>query len=216
MPRYLGVSDAVGVASGSAALQLALLACGLGPGDEVITTPHTFFATAEAISQVGATPVFADIQPDTYNLDPELVEEAITPRTRAIIPVHLYGQTGGYARDHGRCPTAWPSGDRGRGSGAWRHPLRPAGRRHRRSGLFQLLPSKNLGCYGDGGMVTTDDPELAARLRRLRDHGRTGKYEHVEVGWGARLDALQAAILAAKLPHLDGWNDGRRAAAAAL
>ena len=212
--RYLGVSEAVGVASGSAALQLALLACGIGPGDEVITTPHTFFATAEAISQVGATPVFADIQADTYNLDPELVENAITPHTRAIIPVHLYGQPAdmleimAVARRHGLKVIE----DAAQAHGATHYGRRAGGIGD--LACFSFFPSKNLGCYGDGGMVTTDDPDLAARLRRLRDHGRTGKYEHAEVGWGARLDALQAAILSAKLRHLDEWNDGRRAAAA--
>jgi dTDP-4-amino-4,6-dideoxygalactose transaminase len=211
--RYLGVSEAVGVASGSAALQLALLACGIGPGDEVITTPHTFFATAEAISQVGATPVFADIQADTYNLDPELVENAITSRTRAIIPVHLYGQT---ADMHEIMAVARRHRLKVIEDAAQAHGATHYGRRAGGIGdlaCFSFFPSKNLGCYGDGGMVTTADPELAARVRRLRDHGRTGKYEHAEVGWAARLDGLQAAILGAKLPHLDECNDARRAAA---
>ncbi len=211
--RYVGVSEAVGVASGSAALQLALLACGIGPGDEVITTPHTFFATAEAISQVGATPVFADIQPDTYNLDPERVEQAITRRTRAIMPVHLYGQTAdmreivALARRHGLRVIE----DAAQAHGATHYGQRAGGIGD--LACFSFFPSKNLGCYGDGGMVTTADPDLAAHLRRLRDHGRTSKYEHAEVGWGARLDSLQAAILGAKLPHLEEWNTCRRAAA---
>jgi dTDP-4-amino-4,6-dideoxygalactose transaminase len=210
---YIHAQEAVGVASGTGALHLALLACGIGPGDEVITTPHTFFATAEAISQVGATPVFADIQPDTYNLDPECVQAAITERTKAIIPVHLYGQPADMrelthiARQHGLRVIE---------DAAQAHGAEYYGQRIGALGdlaCFSFFPSKNLGCYGDGGMITTNDPDLAARVRRLRDHGRTGKYEHAELGWGSRLDALQAAILGAKLPYLQEWNDKRRAAA---
>lgn len=201
----------VGVASGTAALHLALLACGVGPGDEVITTPFTFFATAEAISQTGARPVFVDIDPHTYNLNPELIEAAITPRTRAIIPVHLYGQIAemddilAIARRHGLRVIE---------DAAQAHAAEYKGRRAGSMGdlaCFSFYPSKNLGCYGDGGMVTGSDPDLIQRVRKLRDHGRTSKYEHDEVGWGYRLDALQAAILGAKLPHLEAWTEARRA-----
>jgi dTDP-4-amino-4,6-dideoxygalactose transaminase len=212
--RFVGAEAAVGVASGTAALHLALLACGIGPGDEVITTPFTFYATAEAISQAGATPVFVDIAPDSYNLDPAKIQAAITSRTRAIVPVHLYGQSAdvdeilAIARQHGLRVIE---------DAAQAHAAEHRGRRCGSMGdlaCFSFYPSKNLGCYGDGGMVTGNDPVLLARVRRLRDHGRVGKYEHVELGWGSRLDALQAAILGAKLPHLETWTEQRRAAAA--
>jgi dTDP-4-amino-4,6-dideoxygalactose transaminase len=212
--RYVGAEAAIGVASGTAALHLALLACGVGPGDEVITTPFTFYATAEAINQAGATPVFVDIAPDTYNLDPAKIEAAITPRTRAIVPVHLYGQS---ADMDAILAIARQYGLRVIEDAAQAHAAEHHGRRCGSLGdlaCFSFYPSKNLGCYGDGGMVTGSDPALLARIRRLRDHGRVGKYEHVELGWGSRLDALQAAILGAKLPHLDRWTAQRRAAAA--
>ncbi len=201
----------VGVASGTAALHLALLACGVGPGDEVITTPFSFFATAEAISQTGARPVFVDIDPHTYNLNPELIEAAITPRTRAIMPVHLYGQM---AEMDDILTLARRHGLRVIEDAAQAHAAEYKGRRAGSLGdlaCFSFYPSKNLGCYGDGGMVTGNDPDLIQRVRKLRDHGRTSKYEHDEVGWGYRLDALQAAILGAKLPHLEAWTDARRA-----
>ncbi len=211
--RYLGVAHAAGVASGTAALHLALLACGVGPGDEVITTPFTFYATAEAVAQAGATPVFVDILADTYTLDPARIEAAITPRTRAIIPVHLYGQAADMDEitDIARRHHLWVIEDAAQAHGATY--------RGQHCGAigdvacFSFYPSKNLGSYGDAGLVTTDNPEIDARVRRLRDHGRVGKYEHVELGWGYRLDALQAAILAAKLPHLEDWVERRRAAA---
>ena len=210
---YLGASEAVGVASGTAALHLALLACGIGPGDEVITTPLTFYATAESVVQAGATPIFVDILPDSYNIDPAKIEAAITPRTRAIMPVHLYGQAadmdeiGAIARRHNLrviedAAQAHGALYRGRHCGAIGDVA-----------CFSFYPSKNLGGYGDGGMLTTNNPEIATRVRRLRDHGRVGKYEHVELGWAYRLDALQAAILGAKLPYLDDWVARRRAAA---
>jgi dTDP-4-amino-4,6-dideoxygalactose transaminase len=210
---YLGVAEAVGVASGTAALHLALLACGVGPGDEVITTPLTFYATAESVVQAGATPVFVDILPDTCNIDPSRIEAAITPRTRAIIPVHLYGQAADMDEimDVARRHRLWVIEDAAQAHGALY--------RGRQCGAigdvacFSFYPSKNLGGYGDGGMLTTQSPEIAARVRRLRDHGRVGKYEHVELGWAYRLDALQAAILGAKLPYLDGWVTRRRVAA---
>ena len=211
--EYVGVRESAGVASGTAALHLAFLACGIGPGDEVITTDFTFYATAEAIGQAGATPVFVDIEPDTYNMDPGKIEAAIGPRTRAIVPVHLYGQAAemddivAIARRH----RLWVIED-----AAQAHAAEYRGRRCGGIGdiaCFSFYPSKNLGCYGDGGIVTSDDPGLIQRVRRLRDHGRTGKYEHADLGWGYRLDAIQAAILAAKLPHLEAWTEQRRAAA---
>jgi dTDP-4-amino-4,6-dideoxygalactose transaminase len=211
--RAIGVTEGAGVASGTAALHLALLACGVRPGDEVITTPFTFYATAEAISQAGASPVFADICPDTYNIDPAGIEAAITPRTKAIVPVHLFGQAAdmdeilAIARRHGLRVIE---------DAAQAHLAEYRGRRCGSIGdiaCFSFFPSKNLGAYGDGGMVTSDDPDLMARVRRLRDHGRIGKYEHAELGWGYRLDALQAAILGAKLPHLEDWTERRRQAA---
>jgi len=211
--RFVGVSEAAGVASGTAALHLALLAAGIGPGDEVITTPFTFYATAEAIEQAGATPVFVDITPDTYNIDSSKIEAGITSRTRGIVPVHLFGQAAdmdaimAVARAHG----LWVIED-----AAQAHAAEHRGRRCGSMGdlaCFSFYPSKNLGGYGDGGMVTSSNAALMARVRRLRDHGRIGKYEHLELGWAYRLDALQAAILSAKLPHVEAWTAARQAAA---
>lgn len=208
---FLGARAAVGVASGTAALELALLACGVGPGDEVITTAHTFMATAEAISHTGARPVFVDIDPATYGVDPTRVEDAITQRTRAIMPVHLYGQ-----------PTDMPAlvdiarrhGLRIIEDAAQAHGAEVEGRRCGTIGDlagFSFYPGKNLGAYGDAGAVTGDDEDLLAQVRKLRDHGRKTKYEHDEVGFGERLDALQAAILGVKLRHLETWTELRRA-----
>ncbi len=211
---YCQARHAVGLSSGTAAIELTLRALGVGPGDEVITTPFTFIATAEAISAVGARPVFADIQAATYNLDPAAVEAAITPRTRALLPVHLYGQpadTGALAaiaQRHGLFLIE---------DAAQAHGAEIDGRRVGSLGdaaCFSFYPGKNLGCYGDGGAVTTDDEALAGRLRKLRDHGRVSKYVHDELGYGHRLDALQAAVLSAKLPHLDAANAARRRLAA--
>lgn len=207
----VGAQGAVGVASGTAAIRLALLAVGVGPGDEVITTAHTFIATAEAISQTGAKPVFVDIDSRTYNLDPDKVEAAISPRTKVILPVHLYGQPAALgplleiAKLHG----LWLIED-----AAQAHAAEYDGKQCGSIGslaCFSFYPGKNLGAYGDAGAVTGDDPELLARVRKLRDHGRTSKYEHDEIGFGDRIDALQAAILAAKLPHLNEWTEARRA-----
>lgn len=208
---WVGVRGAVGVASGTAALHLALRACGVGPGDEVITTAYTFVATAEAISQVGATPVFVDIEPATFNLDPALVERAITPCTKAIVPVHLYGQP---ARMDALVEIARRHRLRLIEDAAQAHGSAYRGTRVGGFGdlaCFSFFPGKNLGAYGDGGAVTGNDEELLARVRRLRDHGRTTKYEHVELGFGERLDALQAAVVAVKLDYIDAWNDARRA-----
>jgi dTDP-4-amino-4,6-dideoxygalactose transaminase len=208
--NYIGVTGAVGIASGTAALHLSLLACGVGPGDEVITTAHTFFATAEMISHTGARPIFVDIDPRTYNLDPNRVEAAITPRTRAIVPVHLYGQPAQMdslleiAQRHNLwliedAAQAHGATFKGRHCGAWGH-----------LACFSFYPGKNLGAYGDGGMVTGADETLLAKVRLWRNHGRTQKYEHEEIGWGERLDALQAAILGVKLNYLEQWTEARR------
>jgi len=210
---YQGTRRAVGVASGTAAIFLILKALGIGPGDEVITTPHTFIATVEPVIELGARPVFVDIDPATYNLDPAGIEAAITERTKALMPVHLYGQMApmdailAVARRH-NLPVIEDA--------AQAHGAEAEGQRCGSLGdiaCFSFFPSKNLGCYGDGGMVTSNNAELLARVRRLRDHGRVAKYEHVELGWAYRLDALQAAVLSAKLPHLDAWTVARRRAA---
>jgi dTDP-4-amino-4,6-dideoxygalactose transaminase len=207
---HAGARGAVGVASGTAALMLALRACGVGPGDEVITTAHTFVATAEAISQTGATPVFVDIDLRTFNLDPALVDEAITSRTRAIVPVHLYGQPAAMDElaEIASRRGIWLIEDAAQAHGAEYRGRRCGSLGH--MACFSFYPGKNLGAYGDAGAVTSDDEALLARVRRLRDHGRTTKYEHDEIGFGERLDALQAAILGAKLPHLEAWTESRR------
>ncbi|MCA9049394.1 MAG: DegT/DnrJ/EryC1/StrS family aminotransferase [Planctomycetaceae bacterium] len=207
---YCDARYAIGCASGTDALILSLLALGVGPGDEVITSPFTFFASAGAIHRVGARPKFVDIDPVTYNLDPQQLEDAVDHKTKAIMPVHIFGQ----------CADMEP---------IWRLAVRHnipivedacqsigAEYRGRRAGVlgtvgcFSFFPTKNLGGAGDGGIMTTDDPELAARLRRLRVHGDVGGYNHVEVGFNSRLDALQAAVLRVKLRHLESWTEGRR------
>ena len=208
---------AVGCASGSDALLLALMALGVGPGDEVVTTPYTFFATASAVTRLGATPVFADIDPDTYNVDLQGVLRRLTPRTKVFLPVHLFGQTVPIeeiaphleergvkvVEDAAQAFGAWRRvGDRILRAGAWGD-----------VGCFSFFPTKNLGGCGDGGMVTARDPEIVARLRQLRVHGEGAAYFHQEVGLNSRLDALQAAILDVKLPHLEEWNEARRQAA---
>jgi len=209
--KYCGAKYCVGVASGTAALHLTLLACGIGPGDEVITTPFTFIATAEAISHCGAKPVFVDIDPQTYNIDPTKIEAAITERTRAIVPVHLYGQPAdmdpilAIARRYGLKVVE---------DAAQAHGAEYKGKRTGTLGdvaCFSFYPGKNLGAYGDAGMVVGDDEIVLPRVRSLRDHGRTSKYEHQEIGWGERLDALQAAILRVKLHYLEFWTEARRA-----
>jgi dTDP-4-amino-4,6-dideoxygalactose transaminase len=210
---YCAAAHAVGCASGSDALLLPLLALDIGPGDEVITSPYTFFATAGSIWRTGARPVFVDIEPDTYNIDPARIESAIRPRTKAIIPVHLYGQTADMgpikeiAGRHG-LPVIE---DAAQAIGAVYQ-----GRRAGTLGdvaAFSFYPSKNLGGFGDGGMMTTDDPQLARRMARLRVHGMEPKYHHHEVGFNSRLDAFQAAVLRVKLRHLDAWTSLRREAA---
>ncbi len=211
---FCGANYGIGVASGTAALFLALAALDIGPGDEVITPPFTFFATAATVAHRGARPVFVDIDEATYNLNPELVEAAITPRTRAIIAVHLFGHPAEMdalqeiARRHG----LWLIEDAAQAHGA-----RYRGKRVGTLGdvaCFSFYPAKNLGAYGDAGMVVTDDPKLADRLRRLRNHGQRKRYDHVELGYAERMDGMQAAVLRAKLPYLEERNRARRERAA--
>jgi dTDP-4-amino-4,6-dideoxygalactose transaminase len=211
---YVGAGQAVGVASGSDALLLALMACGVGPGDEVVTVPYTFFATAGAISRLGAKPVFVDIKPDTYNIDSSRVEAAVTARTKAILPVHLYGQC---AEMEPILHIASPKKiavieDAAQAIGASRR-SRHAGTLGQ-VGCFSFFPSKNLGGFGDGGMVTTNDQALADRVRMLRVHGSRVKYVHEMIGMNSRLDALQAAVLRVKLKYLEEWTKGRQRNAA--
>jgi dTDP-4-amino-4,6-dideoxygalactose transaminase len=208
--HYLGVKHAVGVASGTDALHLALLAAGLKRGDEVITTPFTFIATAEAISYVGAVPVFVDIDPDSFNIDISKIAPAITRKTKAIIPVHLYGQPADMerlmelAKKHSLkviedCAQSFGAEYHGEKTGAIGD-----------LGCFSFFPSKNLGGYGDGGMVTTNDNDLAAHLLSLRNHGSRVRYHHEEVGFNSRLDEIQAAIIRVKFKHIDAYNAMRR------
>ena len=229
---YLGVRHAIGLNSGTDALTIGLRALDIGPGDEVITTPFSFFATSETVLLIGAVPVFVDLTPDGFLLDPEAVAAAVTERTRAILPVHLYGELAPMdelshiARRHdlrvledaaqafgARAPApgtpaeaGGPVDDaprRGRSAGALGH-----------AGAFSFYPTKNLGALGDGGLLTTDDDTIAARARRLRNHGSEQRYQHLEPGYNSRLDALQAAWLRVKLPHLDGRTQDRRRVAA--
>ncbi len=210
---YSEVRHAVGVADGTIALQLALMACGVGPGDEVITVAHTFFATAEAIALVGARPVFADIDPCTYTIDVRQVGQKISARTRAIVPVHLYGQPADIdpildaARRHG----LWVIEDACQAHGARYKGRRVGGLGH--LAAFSFYCSKNLGAYGEAGMVTTDDDELARKVQLLRDHGSPERYHHEVIGLNGRPDEIQAIVLRVKLPHLEGWNCSRQAAA---
>lgn len=206
---FCEADHAVGISSGTDALHLALLACGIKPGDEVITSPMTFVATAEAISMSGARPVFCDIDPQTYNLDPEQIERAISPLTRAIIPVHLYGQPADMdvINEVAQMHKLHVIEDAAQAHGA-----RYKGRRVGTLGdvaCFSFYPGKNLGAYGDAGAVVTNDRTIADRIRLLRDHGRRDKYEHLVEGFGNRLDALQAAVLRVKLKHLEQWNAKR-------
>ncbi len=207
---YVGCRFGIGVASGTDALRLALAALEIGPGDEVITTPFTFVATANTVSHAGATPVFVDIDPRTFNLDPDLVEKAITPRTKAIVPVHLFGQTAemeplrAIARRHGLRIIE----DAAQAIGA-----EEAGQRAGSLGdigCFSFYPTKNLGAYGDGGMVTTNDADLAERVDMLRRHGSKKKYYNEILGFNSRLDEIQAALLRVKLRYLDEWTENRQ------
>jgi dTDP-4-amino-4,6-dideoxygalactose transaminase len=211
---YCGSKYAVGVSSGSDALLVSLMALDIKPGDEVITTPFTFFATAGSIVRTGATPVFVDVDPDSFNIDPKLIEKSITPRTKAIMPVHLFGQV------------------------AQMKPIMELAEKHKLAviedacqsigarqdgiscgnfgdfGCFSFFPSKNLGCFGDGGLVTTNNEEMAKKLMLLRDHGQNPRYFYKMIGGNFRLDALQAAVLGVKLKYLESWSAKRRANAA--
>ena len=213
--RYVGVRHAVGCASGTDALILALAALDVGPGHEVLTTPFSFFATASCAYRVGARPRFADIDARTFNVDPERLDAAVGPRTRALLPVHLFGQSADMDSvleigERRRVPVVE---DAAQALGATYQSAR-SGAELRcgalgRIGCYSFFPSKNLGGFGDGGMLVTSDDGLAARLRELRVHGGQQMYHHREVGWNSRLDALQAAVLRVKLPHLDRWSMGR-------
>jgi dTDP-4-amino-4,6-dideoxygalactose transaminase len=211
---FCGVPHAVAVGNGTDALRFALVAAGVRPGDEVVTSPLTFIATTEAIAQAGGKAVFADVDPRSRTLDPARVEQALTPRTRAILPVHLYGQTADMApildlaKRHGLLVVE----DACQAHGA-RYGERAAGSLGAAAG-FSFYPTKNLSACGEGGIVTTGSAEIASRVRRLRDHGQAEKYRHVEEGWNGRLDALQCAILRIKLRRLEAWNGRRRALAA--
>ena len=211
---YCVTKFAVGVASGTDALRLALLACGIGPNDEVITTPFTFAATAETIVQCGAIPVFIDINARNYNIDPGNIEHSITPRTKAILPVHLYGQAVDMdpvmdlAQKYNLkviedCAQAIGAEYKGRKVGSIGN-----------AGCLSFFPSKTLGAYGDGGMVVTNEPEIANKVNLLRKHGANTSYYHLLPGFNSRLDTLQAAILSVKLKHLNNWNEVRRSKAA--
>jgi dTDP-4-amino-4,6-dideoxygalactose transaminase len=213
--RYCNAEHAIGVGSGTEALHLALLGCGIGPGDEVITVANTFIATIEAIILVGARPVFVDINPDTYTLDTSQIESKINNRTKAILPVHLYGHTADMdpilalakayklkvIEDACQAHGAMYKGKRAGSIGD--------------AGCFSFYFTKNLGAYGEAGMVTTSDPDLAKKCRMARDHGSSVKYHHQIMGINGRLDEIQAAVLRAKLPHLDHWNNLRRGLAQA-
>jgi UDP-2-acetamido-2-deoxy-ribo-hexuluronate aminotransferase len=207
---YHGVSEAVGVASGTDALHLALDAIGIGEGDEVITTPFTFFATAEAILYTGATPVFVDIEPDTMNINPAKIEERITARTKAILPVHLFGHPADMeriqriAKEYNLsviedCAQSFGAAIKGRKAGSFGD-----------AACFSFYPSKNLGAFGDGGMVVLGDDTIASDIRKLRNHGSVGAYRHESVGFNSRLDEIQAAVLLVKMKRIDAYNQKRR------
>lgn len=226
---YLGVKHAIAVNSGTDALVIGLRALGIGPGDEVITTPFSFFATAESISNVGATPVFVDIDPHTFNIDPDKIKEKISDRTKAIMPVHLYGNPAAmgqildiaqahslkviedcaqsfgatYAGTCSTCDEACSNATKSRIAGKITGAIGDVG-------AFSFFPSKNLGAYGDGGLIATNDDAIADLARMLRVHGAKKKYHNEVLGYNSRLDTLQAAILRVKLPHIDAWNAGRR------
>jgi dTDP-4-amino-4,6-dideoxygalactose transaminase len=212
--RYCGTGDAVGVNSGTSGLHLALLAAGVQPGDEVVTTALTFVATVAAIGYTGARPVLVDISPDSFTIDPARIEAAITPRTRAIVPVHLYGQPADMAPilDIARRHRLAVIEDASQAHGAEYQGRRVGSLGD--AGCFSFYPSKNLGACGEGGMVTTSDPEIARQVRSLRDWGQTKPYQHSLQGFNYRMDGIQGAVLSVKLRHLDQWNAARRTNAA--
>lgn len=207
---YCGAGHCIGLSSGTSAIALLLQASGIGPGDEVITVANTFIATAEGISHTGATPVLVDCRENSALIDPSKIEAAITPRTKAIIPVHLYGQPAdmdeinAIGKKHGlkvfedACQ-AHGALYKGKKTGSLAD-----------GATFSFYPGKNLGAYGDAGAVTTNDPAVAAKVKMLRDHGSPEKYRHELLGWNERMDGLQGAVLGVKLPHLDAWNNARR------
>ncbi len=210
LASYIGTKYSIGCSSGTDALILALMSLDIGAGDEVITTPYTFFATASSIARVGAKPVFVDIHPDTFLMDVNKIESVITDKTKAIMPVHLFGQCVdmdpllAIAKKHNLkviedAAQAIGAKYKGKSAGSMGD-----------LGCFSFFPSKNLGGFGDGGLVSTNDEELATRLKGLRVHGGQEQYHHLEIGLNARLDSLQAAVVSVKLPYLDGWTCGRR------
>ena len=212
--KYHGVKDAIGVASGTDALHLSLKALGIGKGDEVITTPFTFFATVEAILYTGAVPVFVDIEPETYNMDVSLIEKKITKKTKAIMPVHIFGHPADMkaimdiaARHKLRviedCAQSFGASQDGRKTGSFGD-----------AGCFSFYPSKNLGAYGDGGMIVLNDSRVGDEIRKLRNHGSKGGYRHEGLGYNSRLDEMQAAILLVKFRRIDELNNKRREKAA--
>ena len=211
---FCDTEHAIGVSSGTSAIWLALLAMDIGPGDEVITVPNTFIATVEAISFTGATPVFVDIDEATYTMNPEKLEAAITPKTRAVIPVHLYGQMAdmdpitAIAKKHGLKVIE----DAAQAQGA-RYKGRRAGSTGD-AGCFSFYPGKNLGAFGEAGAVVTDQAEIADKIRMIQDHGQSSKYHHDCIGWNGRMDGIQGAVLDVKLKYIDQWNQKRREHAA--
>ena len=208
--KFCNSKHAIGVGNGTDALWLSLIALGIGQGDEVITVPNTFIATTEAISLAGAIPVFVDVEDKTNNMNPALIEAAITKKTKAIIPVHLFGQTAdmdpilAVAKKHG----LYVVEDACQAHGA-EYKGKKAGSMGS-TGCFSFYPGKNLGAYGEGGAIVTNDDELAAKMRMFRDHGQAKKYYHAIIGWNARLDGIQGAVLSVKLKYLSAWNDARR------
>lgn len=209
--EYCSTKHAIGCSSGTSALWLALAALDIGPGDEVITAANTFIATAEAISFVGATPVFIDIEESSHNMDPTQLEAVITDKTKAIIPVHLFGQMANMdpimeiARRH----NLYVIEDASQAHGAEYHGKRAGSIGD--IGCFSFYPGKNLGAYGEAGGIVTDNPEWAARMTMIRDHGQSKKYHHEIIGWNARMDGMQGAILDVKLRHIESWTESRRA-----
>lgn len=208
--KFCDCKYAIGVGNGTDALWLSLIALGVGPGDEVITVPNTFIATAEAITYCGATPVFVDVEEKTYTMNPSLLEAAITPKTRAIIPVHLFGQPAdmdpimAIAKERG----LYMVEDACQAHGA-EYKGRKAGSMGN-TGCFSFYPGKNLGAYGEAGAVVTNDETLAEKMRTFRDHGQAKKYYHSMIGWNARMDGIQGAVLSVKMKYISAWNDARR------